>query len=88
MEWIWEFLAHMSEMKVPTFERTIVKILETILDYLYDEEVIGDVILKCTMEYMVDRKRTFKNYPYCRYVMDVTFQQSNRPPWTMEEGNL
>lgn len=83
----WDFLAEMFKMKGPTFERMIVKFLETISQKYYDD-CMREVLKRYTMESMVDRQKTFKNYPYCRYAVDVTFQQSNRPSGTMEEGKL
>lgn len=34
------------------------------------------------------RKTTFKYYPYCRYAVDITVQESNRPIGNITEDNF
>lgn len=40
------------------------------------------------MEEMIRGKLNFKYYQYCRYDVDVTFQQSNRQIGNATEGNF
>lgn len=81
----WDFLAAMFRMKGPTFERTVIVVLENVIDVLY-ETVVDRWEKKYSMAKLAETDRMFPNYKCARYATDVTFQQSYRPSGSHQES--
>ena len=43
---------------------------------------------KIDIDYYLERKCSFKNFPFVLQAVDITFQQSNRPSGNMQEGKV
>jgi len=83
----WDFLAKMFQIKGPTFEKLISGFHSTAADTMYELFVLR-VRDKQTMAHTIYHKNCFKEFPYCEYGIDVTFQQSNRPSGNMQEAKV
>ncbi len=83
----WEFLGNMFLIKTESFQRMIIKFLNMITDYIFKKWV--DKLLKeQTMKNIIYTNNTFKNYKFCKYAVDVTFQQCNKPLGNVTEANV
>lgn len=83
----WDYLAGMFCMKGPTFERMIVNFIQLLSEHWYKQWVTSREV-RYPMDRMMKEQRIFKYHPYCRYAVDVTFQQTNRPSGNLQESKL
>ena len=81
----WEFLARMFNMKGPTFERLVMRLVNCLSKHAYKTLVlaVGD---DCDMDGMLQKNKFFRHFKFARYATDVTFQQSNRPSGNLQEA--
>ena len=68
----WDFLGRMFDIKAPTIERLIVRILDAILPTVQELHV-HRIAEYFTMSKLLQRKTTFRTYKLARYATDVTF---------------
>lgn len=80
----WDFMERILNMKWPTFERMITCFSKTISNTSFCSW-IQSRHERYLISRMIEGKRVFLNHPYCRYPVDVTFQQSNRPSGNLED---
>ena len=61
------------------------KICSHVFGKFFDKNVLGQLVQYFVTSLSISNK-CFKYYPCVRYATDVTFQQSNRPSGSLEEG--
>eukprot|EP00171_Calliarthron_tuberculosum_P023745 IDg23745t1 len=83
----WDHMGCLFRIKVPTFQRMITGFMDKIRDYRV-ERFVSRFARTVTMEYCVDTRQMFKNHVYALEVVDVKFQQANRPSGNMQEGKV
>lgn len=62
----------------PTFERLVMRYIFMVSDTTF-VNCTSDFAESCTMRRLINEKKTFNTFKFCRYATDVTFQQPNRP---------
>lgn len=81
----WDFLALMFRLKGPTFDRIIVGFIKIISRRPYEIFAVS-VDELYPMSLSVETKKSFRFHSYCRYAVDVTFQQTDRPMGSIDES--
>lgn len=74
----WEVLGKMFNIKGSTFEKLIIGHIKVLSQPLF-ELMVTDTEENMSMNYVANKNRLFKEFPFARYTTDVAFQQSNRP---------
>ena len=68
----WDFLGIMFLVGGPTFEQTVMKIINKVSENLY-ESAVENINEKYTMDRLIRKENTFHNQKHVRYATDVTF---------------
>lgn len=80
----WGFLATMFNRNVSTFEKSIMRFIDVILDSLMDRFFL-QVRRECTMRVLTSNQMVFSNFPTALYACDVKFHHTNRPRGSMRD---
>ncbi|KAF0683493.1 hypothetical protein As57867_024385, partial [Aphanomyces stellatus] len=83
----WDVVGAVFQEKAPSFEKRIVKFLNTLHPHLV-RKYVDDLSEKWTMQQLVAAGQQFANHPFVRYATDVTFQQTNVPAASFNEKKL
>lgn len=81
----WDFHGRMFGINASTFERDIIKFIDTVAEHWYLSCVI-DQVDRHTMKELIDGGRDLKTHKSARYATDVTFQPTWRLSGSLEEA--
>ena len=83
----WDSLAHMFQVKAPTFIRLISGFMQKLYPHAV-ERYVHKPARESTLASLRQERSLFSNFPYACEAIDVTFQHANRPSGNMQEGKV
>ena len=81
----WDFVGRMFCINGPTFERTIMRMVDIVNKDMY-EHLVEQTNEKYNMKKLNEDDTLFEHHRNSRYATDVTFQMANRPSGNHEES--
>ncbi len=83
----WDLMGEICEKKGLTLQRLFSHVVDLLSPLLY-QDCINHYYSKLSMAHIIKKGNQFKHLPCALFVIDVIFQQGNRPSGILLEGKL